>query len=177
MDPNDPTVGGDAVPKINLGDVAPNFVLENVESTTGDTRTAERFDLYDRVDNQYLVLEFYPEGLIPRYHEHLQELERLQQEIQRHGGQVAVVAAERLGDLRSHVEQEGLTFPAAADPDRVAHEAFGVTGPNHDRFPGPATFIIAPDRVVRYSSAGAEAPLTGMEVVKLLDKIQGRPTA
>jgi peroxiredoxin len=164
------------VPKVSLGDVAPNFVLQNVEATVGGTRTAERFELYDRVGNQYLLLELYPDGLQPAFHEHLQELERAQQEIQRHGGQVAVVAAQPLADLREQVAEEGVTFAVAADPDRTAHDAFGVTGPGHDRYPVPAAFIIGPDRVVRYSNVGevGDGAMNALEVLRLLDRIQGR---
>lgn len=164
------------MPKVNLGDVAPNFVLQNVEATTGGTRTVERFELYGRINDQYLVLEFYPEGLQAAYHEHLQEMERMQQEIQRHGGQVAAVVADDLDDIRSVVEQEGLTFPVAADPHREAHETYGVTGPQHDEFPLPATFIIGPDRVVRYSGAASPARTApdAVELERLLDTIQSR---
>ncbi|HEY8490685.1 MAG TPA: redoxin domain-containing protein [Dehalococcoidia bacterium] len=162
------------MPAVRPGDVAPNVVLQNVETTAAGARTPERFELYDRVGNQYLILEFYPHGLEPRFHPHLQELEGAQQELQRHGGQVAVVAAQPLDQLRARVDEEGLTFPAAADPDRTAHQAYGLAEPDGGAAPAPAMVVVGPDRVVRYARGPVGGPLGADELVRLLDRLQGR---
>jgi peroxiredoxin Q/BCP len=107
------------VPKLDVGDTAPDFSL-----TASDGSTVSLADLRGR----HVVVYFYPAAMTPgcttQACDFRDSLDALAQE----GYAVVGVSPDKPAKLATFAERDGLTFPLLSDPDHEVLEAYGAWG-------------------------------------------------
>jgi peroxiredoxin Q/BCP len=127
------------MPKIEIGDRAPEFELEG----TG----GERYRLADR-RGRWIVLAFYPGDFTPvctrqfcSYRDAADRLDSLDAE-------VLGISPQSVSSHDRFTAEHSLTVPLLADPDHAVAKAYGVVGPGG--LVRRSIFIVDPEGVVRY---------------------------
>ena len=127
------------MPKIEIGDRAPEFELEG---TSG-----ERYRLADR-RGRWTVLAFYPGDFTPvctrqfcSYRDAADHLDSLDAE-------VLGISPQSVSSHDRFTAEHALTVPLLADPDHAVAKAYGVVGPGG--LVRRSIFIVDPDGIVRY---------------------------
>jgi peroxiredoxin Q/BCP len=134
------------MPRINVGDTAPDFTLSGVDGRTGEVAT------YSLAAHRGapVVLVFYPADNSPvctvqltSYTESVRELEGV-------GAQVLALSPQDLDSHRAFAKRHGgFAFPLLCDVDKAVGEAYGILGPLG--FYRRSLFVVAPDGRVSYA--------------------------
>lgn len=160
---NELAASGIAARALGAGAVAPDFTLQGAH---GETVTLSRL-----LRQGPVVVSFYRGGWCPYCNLELRALQAVLPEITKRGGALVAISPELPDESLSTAEKNELAFPVLSDTgSRVAHSwgiAFDLAEelrPIYTRFghalpdrnggsdwvlPVPATFVIAPDGVVR----------------------------
>jgi peroxiredoxin Q/BCP len=107
------------VPQLTVGDTAPDFTL-----TSHDGRTVSLHDLRGRK----VVVFFYPAAMTPGCTKEACDFRDNLGTLQAAGYEVLGISPDSPDKLARFVEQESLTYPLLADPDREVLTAWGAYG-------------------------------------------------
>ncbi len=105
--------------RLEPGNAAPSFTLPNQ-----DERPVRLEDLR----GQKVVLFFYPQAMTPGCTTEACDFRDSLAPLQAAGYTVLGISRDQPDALRRFRERDGLTYDLLSDPDRAAHEAYGVWG-------------------------------------------------
>jgi peroxiredoxin Q/BCP len=107
------------VPKLDVGDAAPDFSL-----TASDGSTVSLKDYRGK----HVVVYFYPAAMTPGCTTQACDFRDSLASLQGAGFAVVGVSPDTVDKLAAFVEQEHLTFPLGSDPEHAVLEAWGAWG-------------------------------------------------
>lgn len=106
---------------LQAGDQAPDFTLTDQD---GQTRK-----LSDLLQEQRVLVYFYPKAMTPGCTVQAQNLRDQKAELARHGVLPVGISPDAPKRLTKFTERDELNFPLLSDEDHQVAEAFGVWGP------------------------------------------------
>jgi thioredoxin-dependent peroxiredoxin len=107
------------VPKLNVGDTAPDFSL-----TASDGSTVNLSDLRGR----HVVVYFYPAAMTPGCTTQACDFRDSLDVLNQQGYAVLGISPDKPEKLAKFVERDQLTFPLLSDPDHEVLEGWGAWG-------------------------------------------------
>lgn len=110
------------MPKLEVGDVAPAFTL-----ATAGGGSVTLSDLVEQADKGVIVY-FYPAAGTPGCTTQACDFRDSLASLQGAGYTVLGISPDSVAKLDAFAENEHLTYPLAADPDRAVLEAYGAYG-------------------------------------------------
>ena len=105
--------------QLEVGSPAPDFTLKNHRGE--DVTLSE-------LRGRKVILWFYPEALTPACQGQACDFRDHYGELQSAGFEVLGISRDPLEKLTRAVEEDGIPYPMLSDPDRDAHERYGVWG-------------------------------------------------
>jgi len=173
------------------GDIAPDFILPNV-----DGRSVR---LYSELERGPVVLVFYRGGWCPFCNIHLRGFQKLLTEFKAAGAQVVAISPQLPDQSLTTQEKDDLDFPVLSDVGLYSAHAFGVAFElpkalldlyadfdvlledtngveGAQELPMPATFVIRADRTIAYAQVEADftrrsEPLEILHLVRELENV------
>jgi len=154
---------------ISVGDLAPDFALDGVDGSTGESIRVTLSDLR----GELVVLVFYPADNSPvctqqlvRYTEGIGELDAL-------GAKVLAISPQGPDSHREFAAHHGgFGFPLLSDTDKSVGRAYGIVGLLD--FYRRSTFVIAPDGVIRFAHRYLGPGLAFKTIEQIIAGIEGR---
>jgi peroxiredoxin Q/BCP len=107
------------MPKLTVGDVAPDFTL-----TAADSSEVTLSELR----GQHVIVYFYPAAMTSGCTKQACDFRDSLQPLQAAGYTVLGISPDNLDKLNRFIERDGLTFPLLSDPDHTVMEAWGAWG-------------------------------------------------
>jgi thioredoxin-dependent peroxiredoxin len=107
------------VPRLTVGDVAPDFTL-----TAADSSEVTLSDLR----GQHVIVYFYPAAMTSGCTKQACDFRDNLRPLRDAGYTVLGISPDKLDKLNRFIERDGLTFPLLSDPDHVVMEAWGAWG-------------------------------------------------
>lgn len=167
----DEVTGSGVAPGLAVGDVAPNFTLNDA--------TGNQVVLADLLAKGPVVVTFYRGEWCPYCNLQLRALQEALPEITAKGATLVAISPQAPDHSLTMTEKHELAFPVLSDVDQEVSESykvrFDVTGELEDvqvnvfqndpaeqnangrrSLPVPSTFIIDPDGIVRFASVNAD---------------------
>lgn len=133
-------------PRVGVGDVAPDFVLEGNDGTASGHRTYSLAELRGKA----VVLAFYPADNSPVCTVQLSSYSNSIRDLQVGGAQVLGISPQ---SIESHdafaAANGGFAFPLLSDVDKRVGGAYGILGPLG--FYRRSIFVVDPEGIVRYA--------------------------
>lgn len=176
---------------LQVGDIAPDFILPNV-----DGRSVR---LYTELDQGPVVLVFYRGGWCPYCNIHLRGFQKSLADFKAAGAQVVAISPQLPDQSLTTQEKDELAFPVLSDVGLNAARSFGIAFElpmalldlyadfDHPlensngvegakELPMPATFVIRADRTIAYAHVEADytrrsEPLEVLNLVRQLENI------
>lgn len=172
---------------LKVGDTAPDFALVDATGTT--------VRLTELLTAGPVVIAFYRGSWCPYCNLELKALQEKLPELQAAGATLVAISPQTPDESLSLEEKHNLGFPVLSDGDLAAINGFGLLHPVDDRtkayyeksgydlvksngatgwqLPLPATYVIAPDRTIRFAFVNADyklraEPADVVEAVKAL---------
>lgn len=135
----------DTPPGLKEGDIAPDFELNSHQD--------KPFSLYGILNNNWVVLFFYPKDDTPGCTAQACSFRNTYQEFNALGAEVLGISGDSAQSHQRFAQKQQLPYPLLSDPQGKVAKAFGVKKAL-GILPGRVTFVIAPDRTIRlaYSS-------------------------
>ena len=153
------------------GDIAPDFILPNVDGSS--------VRLYSELEEGPVVLVFYRGGWCPYCNIHLRGFQKLLAEFNAVGAQVVAISPQLPDESLTTREKDELAFPVLSDVGLNTARAFGVAFElpkalldlyadfevlleesngveGAKELPMPATFVIRADRSIAYAHVEAD---------------------
>jgi peroxiredoxin Q/BCP len=153
------------IDRLDVGEKAPDF--------TAPTQYGTPLSLSD-YSGQWVALYFYPKDDTPGCTRQACNLRDGSKKLARAGVKVVGVSEDDVDSHQDFADKYDLPFPLVADPDRAILDAYGVYGERSmygNTFLGTkrTTYLIDPDRVVRYVF---KAPKTESHAGEILNKLE-----
>jgi peroxiredoxin len=149
-----------APPRVGVGDLAPDFVLEG---------TGERDYTLAEYRGQPVVLVFYPGDNTPvctmqlnTYSSDIAQFEEL-------GAQVLAISPQSVESHEAFAAVHGFSFPLLADTEKSAARAYGILGPVG--FYKRSVFVVDREGRIRYAHRAA-AGLTFRRTDELVEAVR-----
>jgi peroxiredoxin len=182
---------GAASHALQVGDIAPDFILPNV-----DGRSVR---LYSELERGPVVLVFYRGGWCPYCNIHLRGFQKSLADFRAAGAQVVAISPQLPDQSLTTREKIELAFPVLSDVGLNTARAFGITFElpkallelyagidisletsngveGGKELPMPATFVIRADRTIAYAQVEADhtrrsEPLEVLNLVRELENV------
>jgi peroxiredoxin len=174
-------------PGLEIGDVAPNFVLPDA--------TGKPVSLYERLEKGPVILSFYRGEWCPYCNLELKALQEILPDLRKQAASLIAVSPQTPDDAMTLSEKQNLEFDVVSDadqhvirdyrvryhvPDAVQEISLqvmktDVSEKNADRswnLPVPATFIIDTDRVIRAHHVSTHYMDSRMEPSEILEALE-----
>ncbi|QAV70593.1 AhpC/TSA family protein [Salinibacterium sp. UTAS2018] len=158
---------------LKVGDTAPDFALADAEGNT--------VRLSELLEKGPVAIAFYRGAWCPYCNLELKALQELLPEFRAAGATLVAISPQTPDESLSTEEKHNLEFPVLSDSDLEAINGFGLIHPVDDRtkvyyekagfdlvkangaagwqLPLPATYVIAPDRSIRFAFVNADYKL------------------
>jgi peroxiredoxin Q/BCP len=141
------------VPKLDVGDTAPDFSL-----TASDGSTVSLSDL----KGKHVVVYFYPAAMTPGCTTQACDFRDSLDALAAQGYAVVGVSPDQPAKLATFAERDGLTFPLLSDPDHETLEAYGAWGEKQNygkTYVGVirSTIVVDPDGKVELAKYNVKA--------------------
>lgn len=107
------------MPRLTVGDVAPDFTLTAADSSQV---TLSEFQ------GQHVIVYFYPAAMTSGCTKQACDFRDSLQSLQTAGYAVLGISSDNLDKLNRFIERDSLTFPLLSDPDHAVMEAWGAWG-------------------------------------------------
>jgi peroxiredoxin Q/BCP len=143
----------DPVPKLDVGDTAPDFSL-----TASDGSTVRLADLRGK----HVVVYFYPAAMTPGCTTQACDFRDSLDVLHQQGYTVLGVSPDKPEKLAKFAERDQLTFPLLSDPDHEVLERWGAWGEKQNygkTYVGVirSTVVVAPDGTVELAKYNVKA--------------------
>ena len=157
--------------RLNLGDIAPNFIADS---------THETIDFYDWLGDKWGLLFSHPEDYTPVCTTELGMVAKLEQEFAERNVKILALSVDNLTSHKSWVKeieetmQVKINFPIIADDKKEIAELYGMIHRNSDKnFTIRSVFIIGPDKKIRLTlTYPAVVGRNFDEILRVLDSLQ-----